>query len=67
MSFAERLSSFCEEALTLEILVAFRALEALTVVVIVESLYPAVSSLDREPAPYALRRKQVVPISFTVR
>jgi len=66
MSLAERFSTLGKEALAFEVLVAFRALEALAVVVVVEGLHPSVSCLDRETAAYTLRREKVVPVSFAV-
>jgi len=63
---AEGFPSFGEETLTFEILVAFRAFEALAVVVIVECFDPSVTCFNREAASDAFRSEQVVPISFTI-
>jgi len=63
---AERLSRFHKEALTFEVFLAKRAVEALGVVVVVESLDPPVSGFDRESARHALCCEQLVPIFFTV-
>jgi len=63
---AEWLSRFHKEALTFEVFLAKRAVEALRVVVVVESLDPPVPGLDRESARDALRCEQLVPIFFTV-
>jgi len=64
---AKGLSRFHKEALTLEVLLAKRAVEALRVVVVVDRLHPAVSRLDRETTGDALCCEQFVPIFFTVR
>jgi len=66
VSLAERFPTLGKEALAFEVLVAFRALEALAVVVVVEGLYPSVSCLDRETAANTLRREEVVPVSLAV-
>lgn len=66
MSLAERLSTFGEEALALQVLVAFRAFEALAVIVVVKSFNPSVTSLYGEAAANTLCRKQVVPVSLAV-
>jgi len=63
---AERLSRLHEELLTLEVLFAQCAVEALAVVVVVEGLHPSVAGLDREAAGDALGREQLVPILFAV-
>lgn len=66
MIFAERAAAFRVEALALEILLAHRAVEALAVVVVVQGLHPAITSLDWESAREAFRGKQLVPVSFAV-
>jgi len=66
VGLAERLSRFDKEALTFEVFLAKRAVEALGVVVVVQSLDPPVSSFDRESAGDALCCEQLVPIFFTV-
>lgn len=66
MIFAERAAALRVEALALEILLAHRAVEALAVVVVVQGLHPAITSLDWESAREAFRGKQLVPISFAV-
>jgi len=63
---AEWLSRFHKEALTFEVFLAKRAVEALGVIIVVESLDPPVSSFDWESARDALRCEQLVPIFFTV-
>jgi len=66
VGLAERLASLGEEALSLQVLVALRALEALAVVVVVKSLDPAVAGFNGEAAANALGGEQVVPVSFAV-
>jgi len=66
VGLAERLSRFDKEALTFEVFLAKRAVEALGVVVVVQSLDPPVSGFDRESAGDALCCEQLVPIFFTV-
>jgi len=67
MCLAEGLSTLGEEALTLQVLVAFRAFETLAVVVIVESLYPPVSSLNWEATTNTFGCEKVIPVCFTIR
>ena len=43
-------------------LIAYRALETLAMVVVVEGLHPSVPCLDGEPATHALGGEQVVPV-----
>jgi len=50
MTLAKRLSSLDEKAFTFEVLLAKGAIKALTVVIVIQSLYPAVTSLNRKPA-----------------
>jgi len=64
--FTERLPSLSVETLPFQVLVAFRALEALAMVVVVEGLHPSVPGLDGEPATHTLGGEQVVPVSFAV-
>lgn len=66
MGLAEGLPTFGEEALALQVLVAFRALEALAVVVVVEGLYPAVTSLNGEATAHTLGGEQVIPVALAV-
>jgi len=63
---AERLSRFHKEALTFEVFLAKRAVEALGVIVVVEGLDPPVSSFNWKSAGDTLRCEQLVPIFFTV-
>jgi len=57
---------FCIETLPLQILLTKRAVEALGVIVVIESLHPAVARLDGEPAGDALGGEQLVPVLLTV-
>lgn len=66
MVLAERATSFREEALSLEVLLATGAIEALTVVVVVQGLHPLVAGFDGESAGEALGGEQFVPVGFAV-
>lgn len=44
----------------------YSAVEALTVVVVVQGLHPLVTGFDGESAGEALGREQLVPVSFAV-
>lgn len=66
MVFAEWAASFREEALSLEVLLATGAIEALTVVVIVQGLHPFVAGFDGESAGEALGGEQFVPVGFAI-
>lgn len=65
--FADGTSSLGVEALAFQIAVAYRALEALGVIVIVEGFDPAVASFYREPTANTLGREQFVPVFLTIR
>lgn len=64
---AERTATLREEALSFEVLLAAGAVEALTVVVVVQRLHPLVAGLDGESAGEALGREQLVPVGLAVR
>jgi len=66
MALAKRLSCFHKKPLSFKIFLAQRAVEALGVVVVVESLHPPISGLYGEPTVYALCGEQLVPVIFTV-
>lgn len=66
MVLAERATTFREEALSLEVLLATGAVEALTVVVVVQGLHPLVAGFDGESAGEALGGEQLVPVGFAV-
>lgn len=67
MAFTEWFSSFHKETLALQILFAQRAVEALRMIVIVESLNPPIACLYGESARDAFCCEQLVPIFFAVR
>lgn len=66
MVLAERATAFREEALSLEVLLATGAIEALTVVVVVQGLHPLVAGFDGESAGETLGGEQLVPVGFAV-
>lgn len=66
MALAKWLPSFDKEALTLKILLAQRAIEALRMVIIIEGLYPAVTGFYREPTGNTFCCEELVPIFFAV-
>jgi len=66
MALAEWLPSFDKEALTLKILLAQCAIEALGMIIIVEGLYPAVTGFYWESAGYTFSCEELVPIFFAV-
>jgi len=66
MAFAERLSRFYKEAEAFKIFLTQRAVKTLWVVVAVQSLHPAITSLNGKPASNALGREQLVPILLAV-
>lgn len=67
MGLAEWTALLSKEALTLKVLLATRAVEALAMVVVVKGFDPAISSLNWEPTGKAFRGEQLIPISLTVR
>jgi len=66
MALAEWLPSFDKETLTLKILLAQCAVEALRMIVIVEGFHPPVPGFYWEPAGDTFCCEQLVPIFFTV-
>lgn len=64
---AEGTSALVVEALTLQVLFAERAVEALAMVVVVQGLHPSVASFHGEAAGEALGGEQLVPIGLAVR
>lgn len=66
MILAERTATLREEALSFEVLLAAGAVEALTVVVIVQRFHPFVTGLDGESAGEALGREQLIPVGLAV-
>jgi len=67
MVFAKYPPPFCKKVFPFHVGFTKRAVEALGVVVVVESLHPPISGLYGEPAVYALGGEQLVPVIFTVR
>lgn len=66
MSFAEGSTSFGEKALSFKVLLAVCAVEALRVIIIIQSFNPSVASLNGEAACEAFRCEQFIPIVFTI-
>jgi len=66
MAFAERLPCLHEETLPFQVLFAERAVKALGVVIIVESLHPPVPCFDGKATGDALSREQLIPIFLAV-
>lgn len=64
--FAERPSSLGEEALSLQVLLAHAAVEALAVVVVGQRFNPAVSRFDGESTSKAFCGEQLIPVVFAV-
>lgn len=67
VSFTEWFPALGEETLALKILVAFRALEALTVVIVIKSFDPTVTGLNWETTTNAFGCEKIIPICFTIR
>jgi len=67
MRLAERLSTLGVETLSFQVLVTFRAFEALAVVVVIKGLNPSISSLNWEATAYTLGGEQLVPICLAIR
>lgn len=63
---AEGTTSLGEEALAFQILFTHRAIEALTVVVVAQRFYPAVTGFDWKAASEAFGGEQLVPVSFAI-
>jgi len=64
--FTKDFATFCIEAFTLHIFSAESAVKTLGVVVVVQSLHPAVSGFNWESTRYALRGEQFIPVFFTI-
>lgn len=67
MVFAEWTSSFVVETLSFQVLFAHRAIEALTVIVVVQSFNPSVTSFDWEATSEAFGCEELIPIGLAVR
>lgn len=66
MVFAERTTALREETLSFEVLLAAGAVEALTVVVVVQGLHPLVASFYGESAGETLGGEQFIPVVLAV-
>jgi len=66
MSFAKGSPLFCKEALSLKVLLACRAIEALAVIVVTQSLNPLVPRLNGKATPKAADGEHLVPIRTAV-
>lgn len=66
MALAERFSCFHEKSFAFEVLLAESAIEALAMIIVVESLDPSVTSLDRKSARYTFGGEKFIPIFFAV-
>jgi hypothetical protein len=66
VALAKRLSGLDEKSFAFKVLLAKSAIEALTVVVVVQGLDPSVAGLNGKAAGDALRCEQLVPIFFAV-
>jgi len=64
--FAERTTALREEALSFEVLLAASAVEALTVVVVIQGLHPFVTSFNGESAGETLGGEQFIPVVLAV-
>jgi len=67
VAFAHGSTTFAQKALSLQILLANRTVEALAVVIVVHCLHPAITGFDRVSTSVTLGGKQLIPISFAVR
>jgi len=66
MIFTKYFSTLCIKALPLHIFLTKRAVETLRVVVVIESLHPAITSLDWEATRDALGGEELIPVLFTI-
>jgi len=62
VAFAHRASSFTQEALTFQVLLTNRAVEALAVIIVIHRLNPAITSFYGETTSETLSRKQFIPV-----
>jgi hypothetical protein len=67
VTFAERLPCLDEKTLPFQILLAERAIETLTMIVVIKCLYPTISSFDRESTGNTFCCKEFIPIFFAIR
>jgi len=66
MSLTKGPALFCKEALSLEVLFARRAIEALTVIIIIQSFDPLVPRLNCKTAAEAAHGEHFVPIRAAI-
>jgi len=66
MIFTKYFSTLCIKALPLHIFLTKRAVETLRVVVVIESLHPAITSLDWEATRDTLGGEELIPVLFTI-
>ena len=67
MGFAVGSTTFGIKRLAFEILMTYGTFETLGVIVVVESLDPSVTGLNRETTADTLGGKKFIPVFFTVR
>jgi hypothetical protein len=67
VTFTKGLSCFDEKTLAFQILFAERAIETLTMIVVIKCLYPTISSFDRESTGNTFCCKEFIPIFFAIR
>jgi len=66
VAFAKGFTSFDKKAFAFKVLLTKSAVKALTVIIVVQSLDPAVTSLDWKATRDAFCCEQFIPIFFTV-
>jgi len=66
VALAEWFSGFHEKSLAFEVLLAKSAIEALAMIIVVESLDPSVASFDWESTRYTFGGEEFIPIFFAV-
>jgi hypothetical protein len=66
MALAERFSGFYEKSFAFEVLLAKSAIEALAMIIVVESLDPSVTSFNGKSTRYTFGGEEFIPIFFAV-
>lgn len=66
MIFAERTTALVVEALTFQVLLAVSAIEALAMIVMIQSLNPSIAGFNGETASETFRSEKLIPIGLTV-
>lgn len=66
MVLTEWTASLVVETLPFKVLLAVSTVEALTVIIVIQSFYPSVAGLNGESASKAFSGEELVPISFTI-